>query len=98
VRGETGDQTDQESRSGRWFAVVILLTRHKPTARAIGLSISGSATLILGQPLATLSGGERQRLKLATHMAGQGGVYVLDEPTSGQRRYASCVVLVGRRR
>ena len=31
----------------------------------------------------TLSGGERQRLKLATHMAEKGGVYVLDEPTTG---------------
>ena len=31
----------------------------------------------------TLSGGERQRLKLATHMGEKGGVYVLDEPTTG---------------
>jgi excinuclease ABC subunit A len=38
---------------------------------------------VIGQPLTTLSGGERQRLKLATHMAAQGGVYVLDEPTTG---------------
>jgi excinuclease UvrABC ATPase subunit len=37
----------------------------------------------LGQPLTTLSGGERQRLKLATHMGTDGGVYVLDEPTTG---------------
>ena len=37
----------------------------------------------LGQPLTTLSGGELQRLKLATHMAEPGGVYVLDEPTNG---------------
>jgi excinuclease UvrABC ATPase subunit len=37
----------------------------------------------LGQPLPTLSGGERQRLKLATHMAEKGGVYILDEPTTG---------------
>ena len=37
----------------------------------------------LGQPLPTLSGGERQRLKLATHMGEEGGVYVLDEPTTG---------------
>ena len=37
----------------------------------------------LGQPLTTLSGGERQRLKLATHMGEKGGVYVLDEPTTG---------------
>jgi hypothetical protein len=27
--------------------------------------------------------GERQRLKLATHMGEKGGVYVLDEPTTG---------------
>ncbi|MGV3709885.1 MAG: ATP-binding cassette domain-containing protein [Gemmatimonas sp.] len=37
----------------------------------------------LGQPLNTLSGGERQRLKLAMHMGEKGGVYVLDEPTTG---------------
>jgi excinuclease UvrABC ATPase subunit len=37
----------------------------------------------LGQPLTTLSGGERQRLKLATHMGAEGGIYVLDEPTTG---------------
>jgi excinuclease UvrABC ATPase subunit len=43
----------------------------------------GLAYLAIGQPLTTLSGGERQRLKLATHMAEEGGVYVLDEPTSG---------------
>ncbi len=56
-----------------------------PAAHAIldRLSDVGLGYLILGQPLTTLSGGERQRLKLATHMAGQGGVYVLDEPTTG---------------
>jgi excinuclease UvrABC ATPase subunit len=43
----------------------------------------GLGYLGIGQPLTTLSGGERQRLKLATHLAEKGAVYVLDEPTTG---------------
>jgi excinuclease UvrABC ATPase subunit len=58
---------------------------HTPAAHKIieRLADVGLSYLSLGQPLTTLSGGERQRLKLATHMAEKGGVYVLDEPTTG---------------
>ncbi|MDJ0426583.1 excinuclease ABC subunit UvrA [Rhodococcus fascians] len=57
-----------------------LLAAHKILQR---LNDVGLGYLKIGQPLTTLSGGERQRLKLATHMAEKGGVYVLDEPTTG---------------
>lgn len=58
---------------------------HIPAAHAIleRLADVGLGYLSIGQPLTTLSGGERQRLKLATHMADKGGIYVLDEPTNG---------------
>ena len=58
---------------------------HTPAAHAIlqRMADVGLGYLRLGQPLTTLSGGERQRLKLATHMGAVGGVYVLDEPTTG---------------
>jgi excinuclease UvrABC ATPase subunit len=56
-----------------------------PAAHAVleRMADVGLGYLTLGQPLTSLSGGERQRLKLATHMAEKGGVYVLDEPTNG---------------
>ncbi len=56
-----------------------------PAAHAIlqRLHDVGLGYIRLGQPLTTLSGGERQRLKLATHLGEEGGIYVLDELTTG---------------
>lgn len=56
-----------------------------PAAHAIlqRMNDVGLGYLSLGQPLTTLSGGERQRLRLATEMAANGSIYILDEPTNG---------------
>lgn len=54
------------------------VTRKLRAMIAVGLDY-----LTLGQPLSSLSGGECQRIKLASEPHKSGGIYVLDEPTTG---------------
>ncbi|WP_433678638.1 ATP-binding cassette domain-containing protein [Nocardia sp. CA-119907] len=56
-------------------------SRIRPPLRA--LNEVGLGYLTLGRSLSSLSGGERQRIKLADHLHRRGGIYVLDEPTTG---------------
>ncbi|NGZ75315.1 ATP-binding cassette domain-containing protein [Saccharibacillus alkalitolerans] len=58
--------------------------RGHPLAAVLrNLHEAGVGYIALGQPLNTLSGGELQRVKLAPELDRGGGVYVLDEPTTG---------------
>lgn len=43
----------------------------------------GLGYLRLGQSTTELSGGECQRIKLAAHMNGKNGIYIMDEPAGG---------------
>jgi excinuclease ABC subunit A len=69
-------------------ALTFFAGANKVTRRLQVLDEIGLGYLHLGQPATTLSGGEAQRIKIAAHLASQGGermLYVLDEPTAGGR-------------
>ncbi|WP_067540664.1 ATP-binding cassette domain-containing protein [Nocardia crassostreae] len=91
-----GDRYDPDvlahTLHGRTIVEVLALTAEEAVEsftdrgirRKIGSLVEvGLGYLTLGQPLSTLSGGERQRLKLAGELGKSGGVYILDEPTTG---------------
>ncbi|NDU75350.1 ATP-binding cassette domain-containing protein [Actinomadura sp. DSM 109109] len=69
-------------------ALAVLGGEEGPAGRAVAARLRalcevGLGYMTLGRPLSSLSGGERQRIKLATRLHRAGGVYVLDEPTTG---------------
>ena len=82
---EPGHQRGARHAGRRGRAFFAAGEAKNPAAHAIAARLVdvGLGYVSIGQPLTTLSGGEQQRLKLATHMADKGGIYVLDEPTAG---------------
>ena len=61
-----------------FFGDVPSILKHITLLQDVGLGY-----LTLGQSLSSLSGGESQRLKIATVLKKTGGLYVMDEPTTG---------------
>ena len=61
-----------------FFGDVPSILKHLTLLQDVGLGY-----LTLGQSLSSLSGGESQRLKIATVLKKTGGLYVMDEPTTG---------------
>ena len=61
-----------------FFGDVPSILKHITLLQDVGLGY-----LTLGQSLSSLSGGESQRLKIATVVKKTGGLYVMDEPTTG---------------
>ena len=61
-----------------FFGDVPSILKHITLLQDVGLGY-----LTLGQSLSSLSGGESQRLKIAMVLKKTGGLYVMDEPTTG---------------
>ncbi|WP_334148138.1 excinuclease ABC subunit UvrA [Hyphomicrobium sp.] len=93
-------ETLEVTHRGRSIADVLAMTVAEardffdddpPVSRCLDLlGEIGLDYLMLGQPATELSGGEAQRVKLATELQSPlraGGLYVLDEPSSGLHPY-----------
>ncbi|MDO4987896.1 MAG: excinuclease ABC subunit UvrA [Synergistes sp.] len=72
---EVMDMTAEEAY--KFFAGEPLCEKLLPLLRV------GLGYLHLNQSMTTLSGGELQRVKLASHLAEKGSVFIIDEPTDG---------------